>query len=150
LIPLLFFFGICFLGIGDCEDTPTFQEEIIEVINLAYECGQANGTINWTEEGMLGGTLQCELTLLDYTYDGIVPIFTKSYNFLDHTITYDDNGCYYVQSNKTWVLDHCELDRYGYPAEWERNYDNCLKFDDYPDCPEELIEQRLQIKVTNK
>lgn len=35
------------------------------------------------------------------------------------------------------------LDRYGNPVSEERNYNNCLEFDDYPGCPEELI----QIKV---
>lgn len=107
---ILFFFGLCFLGFGDCEDTPTFQEEMIQVIELAYDCGKINGTTNWTSKGSFGGELKCIVSFPDYTFDGVVPIFTKTYDMLDDTMTSTDNNCFYTQLNGTWELSHCDGD----------------------------------------
>lgn len=110
MIPVLFFFGLCVFGIGDCEDTPTFQEEMNQLIELAFDCGQSNGTTNWIPEGNFGGTLQCIKSFPEHTYNGYVPQFTKSYSTLDDTVLLNDNGsiCYYKQVNGEWEISYCE------------------------------------------
>lgn len=105
---ILFFFGICFLGFSDCEDTPTFQEEMNQLINLAYDCGKINGITNWTPKGSFGGKLKCIITYPDNIVNGIIPVFTKTYDTIDDTMILTDNNCFYTQSNGTWVLSHCE------------------------------------------
>lgn len=60
-----------------------------------------------------------------------------------------------IIENQKIIIDHLEekeepLDRYGNPVSEERNYSNCLKFDDYPDCPQELLDLKEKSEIKFK
>lgn len=43
---------------------------------------------------------------------------------------------------------HVLLDRYGNPMSEDRNYGNCFKYDDYPNCPQQLLDENKINKMT--